>query len=132
MPTVAAEKSRRHSTSPSSACTSSSKEGLPKEGRGQFDPMKCMLWYVRYLQRAIEKKAVPTLDSGFVGERKERVRLLSADADLKEIELSKLRGSVITLESTKKRRPISSLRRGRASWRSRRGSRPSSSANNLA
>jgi len=33
------------------------KEGLSKEGRGQYDAVKCMLWYVRYLQNAIEKRA---------------------------------------------------------------------------
>lgn len=73
------------------------KEGLPKEGRGQFDPVKCMLWYIRYLQQALEKKAVPTLDGGFVGEREERVRLLRADADLREMELARERGLVVAL-----------------------------------
>jgi hypothetical protein len=73
------------------------KEGLPKEGRGQFDPVKCLLWYVRYLQSALERKAVPTLDGGFVGEREERVRLLRADADLREIELAKERGLLVAL-----------------------------------
>lgn len=71
------------------------KEGLPKEGRGQFDPVKCLLWYVRYLQAALEKKAVPTLDGGFVGEREERVRLLRADADLREIELARERSQLV-------------------------------------
>jgi hypothetical protein len=74
------------------------KEGLPKEGRGQFDPVKCMLWYIRYLQNALEKKAVPTLDGGFVGEREERVRLLRADADLREMELARERSVTITLD----------------------------------
>jgi phage terminase Nu1 subunit (DNA packaging protein) len=73
------------------------KEGLPKEGRGQFDPVKCMLWYIRYLQAAIEKKSVPTLDGGFVGEREERVRLLRADADLREMELARERSLVISI-----------------------------------
>jgi phage terminase Nu1 subunit (DNA packaging protein) len=71
------------------------REGLPKEGRGLFDPVKCMLFYVRYLQRALEKKSMPTLDGGFVGERVERVRLLRAHADLREMELARLRSSVI-------------------------------------
>jgi hypothetical protein len=78
------------------------KEGLPREGRGQYDPMKCMLWYVRYLQRALEKKSVPTLDGGFVGEREERVRLLRADADLREIELAKERGRLMALPDVEK------------------------------
>jgi phage terminase Nu1 subunit (DNA packaging protein) len=71
------------------------KEGLPKEGRGQFDPVKCVLWYVRFLQRVLEKKSMPTLDGGFVGERGERVRLLRAQADLREMELERQRSSVI-------------------------------------
>ena len=73
------------------------KEGMPREARGQYDPVKCMLWYIRYLQQALEKKAVPTLDGGFVGEREERVRLLRADADLKEIELATKRGLLVAL-----------------------------------
>ena len=73
------------------------KEGLPKEGRAQYDPVKCMLWYIRYLQNALERKSVPTLDGGFVGEREERVRLLRADADLREMELARERGLVVAL-----------------------------------
>jgi phage terminase Nu1 subunit (DNA packaging protein) len=73
------------------------KEGMPREARGQYDPVKCMLWYIRYLQQALEKKAVPTLDGGFVGEREERVRLLRADADLREMELAKERGLLVAL-----------------------------------
>ena len=73
------------------------KEGLPREGRGQYDPVKCMLWYIRYLQQVIEKKSVPTLDGSFVGEREERVRLLRADADLREMELAKDRGQLVAL-----------------------------------
>jgi len=78
------------------------KEGMPKEGRGQYDPVKCMLWYIRYLQNALQKKSVPTLEGGFVGEREERVRLLRADADLREIELAKERGQLIALADVEK------------------------------
>jgi phage terminase Nu1 subunit (DNA packaging protein) len=56
-----------------------------------------MLWYIRYLQNALEKKSVPTLDGGFVGERGERVRLLRAHADLREMELAKQRGLMVAL-----------------------------------
>jgi phage terminase Nu1 subunit (DNA packaging protein) len=73
------------------------KEGLPREQRGQYDPVKCLLWYVRYLQKALEKKAIPTLDGGYAGEREERVRLLRADADLREIELAKERSQLISI-----------------------------------
>ena len=76
------------------------KEGLPREGRGQYDAVKCMLWYIRYLQAVIEKKAVNIGDpsgAGYAGEREERVRLLRADADLREIELAKERSQLVTL-----------------------------------
>jgi len=78
------------------------KEGMPKEGRGQFDPVKCMLFYIWYLQRALEKKSVPTLNGGFVGEREERVRLLRADADLREMELAKERSRLVSIEDIEK------------------------------
>ena len=74
------------------------KEGMPRETRGQYDPVKCMLWYIRFLQSALEKKAVPTLDGGFAGEREERVRLLRADADLREMELARERSLVISID----------------------------------
>jgi phage terminase Nu1 subunit (DNA packaging protein) len=73
------------------------KEGLPKEGRGQFDPVKRLLWYVRYLQKVIEKKSIPMTDGAYVGEREQRVRLLKADADLREIEPAKKRGQLVPL-----------------------------------
>ena len=78
------------------------KEGLPKEARGQYDPVKCMWWYIRYLQRALERKAVPTLDGGFVGEREERIRLLRADADLREIELAKERSQLVSIDDVER------------------------------
>ena len=72
-------------------------EGMPKEGRGQYDPVKCMLWYIRYLQAALEKRSVPMTDGTFAGEREERVRLLRADADLREIELAKERSQLVAI-----------------------------------
>jgi phage terminase Nu1 subunit (DNA packaging protein) len=73
-------------------------EGMPRTARGQYDPVKCMLWYIRYLQHALEKKSVPTADGGFVGEREERVRLLRADADLREIELAMKRSQLVAIQ----------------------------------
>jgi phage terminase Nu1 subunit (DNA packaging protein) len=97
MPTVNAEKIGRALALTEQRVHQLVKEGLPKEGRGQFDPVKCMLWYIRYLRAALQKKAVPTLDGGFVGEREERVRLLRADADLREMELAKERALYVSI-----------------------------------
>ena len=36
------------------------KEGMPREARGQYNPIKCGAWYVRYLRAAIEKKTMAT------------------------------------------------------------------------
>lgn len=73
------------------------KLGMPREARGQYDPVKCMLFYVRYLQAAIEKKSVPMTDGSFAGEREERVRLLRAHADMREIELAKERSQLLAI-----------------------------------
>ena len=78
------------------------KEGMPRESRGQYDAVKCMLWYIRYLQAALEKKSVPVGDGQYAGEREERIRLLRADADLKEMELAKERGQVVAIQDVEK------------------------------
>jgi phage terminase Nu1 subunit (DNA packaging protein) len=78
------------------------KEGMPRESRGEYDAIKCAGWYIRYLQTALEKKAVPTLEGGFVGEREERIRLLRADADLKEMELARERSQLVAIPDVEK------------------------------
>ena len=47
-------------------------------------------------------RSTPTLDGGFVGERQERVRLLRTQADLAEIELSKQRSQLVSIEDVQK------------------------------
>jgi phage terminase Nu1 subunit (DNA packaging protein) len=78
------------------------KEGMPRENRGQYEPVKCMLWYIRYLQDALEKKSVLMTDGSYAGEREERVRLLRAKADLREMELARLRGLYVALPDIEK------------------------------
>jgi phage terminase Nu1 subunit (DNA packaging protein) len=73
------------------------KVGMPKEARGQFDPVKCMFFYIRYLQTALERKTVPTLEGEDAGERAARVRILRAQADQKGIELAKLRSQLVAV-----------------------------------
>jgi phage terminase Nu1 subunit (DNA packaging protein) len=80
------------------------KEGLPREKRGEYDPIKCMLWYVRYLQAQVSRLS-PNVDlaGGDVDqERKQRIRLLRADADLRELELARERGEFIALDDVEK------------------------------
>jgi phage terminase Nu1 subunit (DNA packaging protein) len=97
MPTVDVERVAQALNLTRSRVAQLVKMGLPKEGRGQYDPVKCMLWYIRFLQAALEKKSVPMTDGTFAGEREERVRLLRADADLREIELAKERSQLVSI-----------------------------------
>jgi hypothetical protein len=69
------------------------KEGvLRKEGRGQFDAIKCIRAYIRYLQSLLET------DTVHPSEHQERVRLLRVQADLKEMELSKQRSRLVAVQ----------------------------------
>jgi phage terminase Nu1 subunit (DNA packaging protein) len=78
-------------------------EGLPKKLRGQYDQDQCTAFYIRYLQALVEKKAIVG-EGGEVlaNEREERLRLLRADADLREIELARERGQLVTIEDVEK------------------------------
>lgn len=73
------------------------KEGLPRAKRGRYDERKCSRWYIRYLQNALEKRGVAKGSGKYAEERDERVRLIRADADLREIELARERGQLIAL-----------------------------------
>jgi phage terminase Nu1 subunit (DNA packaging protein) len=75
------------------------KEGMPQQARGKYDLGKCMLWYIRYLQAQLSRLS-PNVDmaGGEVdNERKERIRLLRADAELRELELARERGEFMAL-----------------------------------
>lgn len=78
-------------------------EGLPKKLRGKYDQDLCVGWYIRYLQALVEKKAIVG-EGGEVlkNEREERLRLLRADADLREIELARERGQLVAIEDVEK------------------------------
>jgi len=80
------------------------KEGLPREKRGQYDPVKCLLWYVRYLQALVSRLSPNVAPEGSEGdkERTQRIRLLQADADLRELELARERGEYMALDDVEK------------------------------
>jgi hypothetical protein len=77
--------------------------GMPRAGPGKYDAGKCLLWYIRYLQAALEKKAIPLGDGSYSGLKDERARSIRADAELKEIELAEKRGSLVLIADVKKR-----------------------------
>lgn len=80
------------------------KEGMPREKRGQYDPVKCLLWYIRYLQAVVSRLSPNVSPEGIEAdqERKQRIRLLQADADLRELELARERGEFMALDDVEK------------------------------
>ena len=78
-------------------------EGMPKEGRGKYDLGKCMVWYIRYLQKALERRAVPTSDGEYTALGDVKVRSIRADAELKELELARQRRELIAATDVEQR-----------------------------
>src|SRR5208283_251688 len=78
-------------------------EGLPKTRRAKYDRDECAGFYIRYLQALVEKRA--NLEDGgkiFAGEREERLRLLRANADLREIELARERADLVAIDEVER------------------------------
>jgi phage terminase Nu1 subunit (DNA packaging protein) len=80
------------------------KEGMPQEGRGKYDLGNCMLWYIKYLKNKLKTRARLAHDptAPVTTERDVRLRLLTAEADLKQLELARERGQFVSLEDVEK------------------------------
>lgn len=78
------------------------KEGMPRGARGEYDPIKCGTWYVRYLQAAIEKRTILSDDEGYITWKEERKRLLQAKVGLNELKLAMMRGEVVPIADVEK------------------------------
>jgi phage terminase Nu1 subunit (DNA packaging protein) len=70
-------------------------QGMPREACGQYDLAKCMLWYIRHLQKELERREL-TPDSTPL--RRERLRLVKAQADREEYELRQRRSQLIPID----------------------------------
>ncbi|MBN2320896.1 MAG: hypothetical protein JXR49_17585 [Acidobacteria bacterium] len=69
--------------------------GMPKTGRGSYDRLQCLRWYARKLKKdreEIEKKKAPG------GLYHEKVRVARAKADLREMEASRMRSSLVPVD----------------------------------
>lgn len=77
-------------------------EGLPREERGKYELGKCLLWYIRYLQNALEHRGVQTPDGEVSSLREERLALLRLDRELREIELAEKRGQLVAIADVEK------------------------------
>jgi phage terminase Nu1 subunit (DNA packaging protein) len=71
-------------------------EGMPKAGHGRYDLAQCMLWYIRYLQKALERREGSPEDSVGATLRMERTLLIKAQREREELELAARRRELVS------------------------------------
>ena len=76
--------------------------GMPRASHGKYDLHLCFRWYIRFLQGAVRKRSLFSEEAGEKSLTQEKIRLLSAEADLKEIELAKQRGQLVAVDDVEK------------------------------
>lgn len=75
-------------------------EGLPRVTRGKYDVDAVLDWYIAKLERQLARQ---TDEDGDIALReKEEMRLLSAKADLQEIDLASKRGELVAIADVEK------------------------------
>jgi phage terminase Nu1 subunit (DNA packaging protein) len=75
-------------------------EGLPRVTRGKYDVDEVLDWYIAKLERQLARQ---TDEDGDIAQReKEEMRLLSAKADLQEIDLANKRRELISIADVEK------------------------------
>jgi phage terminase Nu1 subunit (DNA packaging protein) len=77
-------------------------EGMPREGRGRYDLGKCLLWYVRFLQKALEARRIEMSDGELASYKEEKLALLRIDRELREIELAQKRKELVAIDDVEK------------------------------
>jgi phage terminase Nu1 subunit (DNA packaging protein) len=75
-------------------------EGLPRVTRGKYDVDAVLDWYIAKLQRELARQ---TDEDGEIAKReREELRMLSAKADLQEIELASKRRELVAIADVEK------------------------------
>lgn len=73
------------------------KEGMPIVGRNQYDPVRCMFWYIGKLRRSVKARQTENEDGSRSSIEQERKRLIKADADIREVERAKALGQAMSV-----------------------------------
>lgn len=73
-------------------------EGMPRAERGKYDLGACMLWYIRFLQNALSKKATMGEDGEISSLQGSRQELYKVQTERERFNLEKDRGLVIPTE----------------------------------
>ena len=80
-------------------------EGFPQAAPGRYDLAECLKFYCRYLQRKLIERALPDDEKEggtATSAGATRHKLLSIEAELKQIELSKEREQLVSIEKVTK------------------------------
>jgi phage terminase Nu1 subunit (DNA packaging protein) len=77
---------------------------MPREACGKYDLAKCMLWYIRHLQKELERRELLPDDPVGMSLRRERHRLVKAQADRAEYELAEKRSQLIPVDVAEEHR----------------------------
>lgn len=77
--------------------TQLAKEGMPIVGRNQYDPVRCMYWYLGKLRRAVKSRQTENEDGSRSSTEQERKRLLRFQGDQAEVEAAKARGEAMSV-----------------------------------
>ena len=72
-------------------------EGMPSTGRGQYELGPCMAWYIRYLQKALEKRG-PNTHPETPDLVAEKTRLAREQGDKLSLENQVRRGELVEIE----------------------------------
>ena len=68
--------------------------GMPRVGRGEYDLVQCVHWYIEFKDRLIKEAR-----RGDESEQQARARLVKATADLRELELAHAREKLIDVST---------------------------------
>lgn len=71
-------------------------EGMPRAGHGRYELGECLSWYIRYLQQIVERRGTPEQSGARLAMAEADMRKLTADAEMAEIKVRRLRGELIS------------------------------------
>jgi phage terminase Nu1 subunit (DNA packaging protein) len=77
-------------------------DGMSRKARNKYDLAECANFYAVKLQNALENKGAPMAGGDVTLWQKEKARTLTVVAELKELELAKKRGELVTVEESKR------------------------------
>lgn len=73
------------------------RQGMPKESRGQYDPVNCMFWYIGSLRNTVNSRSTVNEDGSATNLTSTRKRLLDVQTERAELDLARAKGEIITI-----------------------------------